>query len=377
MSAALELARELIRRPSVTPHDAGCLDVISRRLAALGFTLERFDHAGVSNLWARKGRSAPLLCFAGHTDVVPSGPEERWRHPPFAAAIENGKLYGRGAADMKGGIAAFVTALEEFLAEHPAHAGSVALLLTSDEEGPAEHGTRRVVDALVARSEQIDWCLVGEPSSGARLGDTLRHGRRGSLSATLTVEGVQGHVAYPGLADNPLHRLAPALAELVATRWDDGDDDFPATGLQVSNLNAGTGAGNVIPGHATLRFNFRHGPASPADTLVRQSEALFARHGIRGHWQWRSGGEPFVSQPGALAHALEAAIAAETGLTPAHSTGGGTSDGRFIKRIAGEVIEFGLRNDSIHQIDECVSVADLDALTAIYRRTLATLLAGN
>ncbi|NDV12603.1 succinyl-diaminopimelate desuccinylase [Crenobacter caeni] len=376
MSATLELARELIRHPSLTPHDTGCLDVISRRLATLGFTLERFDHAGVSNLWARKGSAAPLLCFAGHTDVVPTGPEERWRHPPFAAMVDDGKLYGRGAADMKGGIAAFVVALEDFLAASPKHAGSIALLLTSDEEGPAEHGTLRVVDALLARGERITWCLVGEPSSGARLGDTLRHGRRGSLSATLTVHGVQGHVAYPDLADNPVHRLAPALAELIATRWDDGDDDFPATGLQVSNLNAGTGAGNVIPGHATLRFNFRHGPASPAATLIRQSEALFARHDIHGHWQWRSGGEPFVSRPDALARALQAAIAAETGLRPAHSTGGGTSDGRFIKRIAGEVIEFGLRNDSIHQIDECVALADLDALSAIYRRTLATLLAG-
>lgn len=370
----IELARALIACPSVTPDDAGCLELIGTRLAAIGFTLERLDRDGVSNLWARRGNEAPLFAFAGHTDVVPTGPVDQWQHPPFAAVLEGGMLHGRGAADMKGGLAAMVTACEAFVAEHPDHSGSIAFLLTSDEEGPAVAGTRHVVDLLRARDEIPDWCLIGEPSSATQLGDTARIGRRGSLSVNLVVEGVQGHVAYPQLADNPIHRLAPALAELCAEQWDDGNASFPPTTFQVSNLHAGTGASNIIPGQLELHGNFRYSTAVTTAELQRRTGAILDRHGLDYRITWHHSGEPFLSTPGPLTAALRDAVSAQTGLDPELSTAGGTSDGRFIAPLGTEVIEFGPSNATIHQVDECVSVDDLVSLHAIYRQLLGQLL---
>lgn len=371
----LALARELISRPSVTPEDGGCLELIAQRLAPLGFVFERIDTGGVCNLWARRGTAAPVLCFAGHTDVVPTGPLEQWASPPFQPTIRDGMLYGRGAADMKSSLAAFVTAIERFVAEHPDHAGSIALLLTSDEEGIATHGTVKVVEALAARGERLDYCVVGEPTSVATLGDTIKNGRRGSLSGTLRVIGQQGHVAYPQLARNPIHAFAPALAELAATHWDDGNEFFPPTTFQVSNIHAGTGANNVIPGECEVLFNFRFASVSTADALKARTHAVLDRHGLEYRLDWHLSGKPFITGRGRLVAALSAAIRDTLGVETALSTTGGTSDGRFIADICREVVEFGPVNASIHKVNECVAVAALAPLSEVYERTLRGLLA--
>ncbi|MDR1424520.1 MAG: succinyl-diaminopimelate desuccinylase [Azoarcus sp.] len=373
---ALALAIELIARPSLTPDDAGCLGVLSERLAACGFRLERFDRGGVKNLWARRGATAPLVCLAGHIDVVPSGPAEQWTSPPFTPTVRNGHLYGRGAADMKTSLSAFITAIEAFLAAHPDHSGSLAVLLTSDEEGEAVDGTVRVVEALQARGERLDACIVGEPTSETCLGDTIKNGRRGSLNATLTVRGQQGHVAYPQRARNPIHLLAPALAELVATEWDAGNEFFPPTSCQVSNIHAGTGANNVIPGECTALFNFRFAPVSSPERLKERSEAIFRRHQLDYVIRWQISGQPFLTGRGPLVAALTAAIRAETGVEAQLSSSGGTSDGRFIANICAETVEFGPLNASIHKIDENIAIRDIAPLTGIYRRVLERLLTG-
>jgi succinyl-diaminopimelate desuccinylase len=371
---ALTLALDLLARPSVTPDDAGCLDVIAARLAPLGFVLERFDANGVSNLWARRGTLAPVVCFAGHVDVVPSGPPELWHSPPFTPTIRDGFLYARGAADMKTSLAAFVTAIEAFIATHPNHPGSIALLLTSDEEGAATDGTVKVVEALAARGERLDYCIVGEPTSSVSLGDTLKNGRRGSLSANLQVHGQQGHIAYPQLASNPIHSLAPALAELVATHWDDGNEFFPPTSFQVSNIHAGTGANNVIPGKCEVLFNFRFAPTSNPCELMARTESILARHNLHYNIDWQLSGKPFLTGRGTLVEALSAAIHSTTGITPALSTSGGTSDGRFIADICFEVVEFGPVAATIHKVDECIALAAIAPLTDIYQHTLSQLL---
>lgn len=373
MSATLELAKDLIARPSVTPEDGGCQDVIAERLGRLGFTIERMDAGGVKNLWAWRGTKAPLFVFAGHTDVVPTGPESAWRFPPFQPTEHDGFLYGRGAADMKGALAAMVVAVEGFLAEHDSFEGSLALLVTSDEEGPAEHGTRHVMHELAARGEKIDWCVVGEPSSRERIGDLVRVGRRGSLNGALTVRGVQGHVAYPELADNPIHRALTVLDELVRTHWDDGFESFPPTSFQVSNIAAGTGADNVIPGELNARFNFRYCPSQDAPGLREKVESLLDHHGLDWHIDWRESGRPFLTPAGPLLEAVDSAINSVTGRKPEHSTGGGTSDGRFIAPGGAAVVEVGVCNASIHQVNERVKMDDLDALARIYREILAHL----
>ncbi len=370
----LALASELIARPSVTPEDAGCLELIGARLAPLGFELERIDSKGVSNLWARRGRSAPVLCFAGHTDVVPTGPLEAWNSQPFIPALRDGFLYGRGAADMKTSLAAFVTAIEAFVAAHPDHPGSIAVLLTSDEEGPATDGTVKVVETLAARGERLDWCVVGEPTSVNTLGDMIKNGRRGSLSGTLRVRGIQGHVAYPQLARNPIHELAPALAELAATRWDEGNEFFPPTTWQVSNIRGGTGATNIIPGECEVLFNFRFSSASTADELKARTHAVLDRHGLDYQLDWQLSGKPFITGRGRLVAAVSAAIRSTTGVDTELSTTGGTSDGRFIADICAEVVECGPVNASIHKVNECVAVDAIEALAEIYRRTLENLL---
>ncbi len=374
MNPTLELARQLISRSSVTPADGGCQAMLAQRLAACGFRAETIASNGVTNAWMRRGTASPLVAFAGHTDVVPTGPVEQWSSEPFAATERDGWLYGRGASDMKSSIAAFVVAAEEFVRAHPQHPGSIALLLTSDEEGPATDGTTRVVEALRARGEPIDYCVVGEPTSVDRLGDTIKNGRRGSLTGRLTVKGLQGHVAYPHLARNPVHSVAPALAELAAERWDDGDEFFPPTTFQVSNIHAGTGAGNVIPGTCVIDFNFRFAPASTAASLRSRVEAVLDRHGVERTLEWTLGASPFITQRGALSEALGAAIADVTGVQTTLSTTGGTSDGRFISTFCNQVIEFGPPNATIHQIDERIAVADLAPLKDIYRGTLERLL---
>ena len=371
----LALVTELIRRPSVTPEDAGCLDLIGARLAPLGFTLERIDLAGTSNLWARRGTARPVLCFAGHTDVVPPGPPERWTTPPFEPSFRDGHLYGRGAADMKTSLAAFVTAIEDFVASHPDHEGSIALLLTSDEEGAATHGTVKVVEALAARDERLDYCIVGEPTSVETLGDMIKNGRRGSLSGTLRVKGQQGHVAYPQLARNPIHMLAPALAELAATEWDQGNEFFPPTTFQVSNIHAGTGANNVIPGECEVLFNFRFASVTTADALKERTHAVLDRHGVEYDLDWHLSGNPFITGRGKLVAALSDAISAARGVEPELSTTGGTSDGRFIAAICKEVVEFGPVNATIHKVDERVAVDAIEPLSRIYHDTLVRLLA--
>lgn len=383
MTPTLALAQDLISRRSVTPHDGGCQASIARRLAALGFACEPVESGPpefrVSNLWALRpgasGRRAPVLVFAGHTDVVPPGPSDRWQSDPFAPVLRDGRLYGRGAADMKTSLAAMVVAVEEFLSAHPEPAGSIAFLLTSDEEGPAVDGTVKVCDLLAARGQRLDWCIVGEPTSTAELGDVIKNGRRGSLSGRLTVRGVQGHIAYPHLAKNPIHLAAPALAELAATTWDEGNDFFPPTAWQMSNIHAGTGATNVIPGELVVDFNFRFSTESTPDQLKARVHAVLDRHALDYVLDWTLGGEPFLTAPGALSDALQAAIRAETGRDAALSTSGGTSDGRFIARICPQVIEFGPVNASIHQIDEWVDLAAIEPLKNIYRRTLEALVA--
>jgi len=373
-SPTLALARQLIACASITPDDAGCLELLGEHLMPLGFRLERLDSNGVSNLWARRGDAAPLTCFAGHTDVVPSGPAEQWRSPPFEPTIRDGYLYGRGAADMKTSLAAFITAIERFVASHPDHPGSIALLLTSDEEGAATHGTVRVVEALAKRGECPDYCIVGEPTSVATLGDMLKNGRRGSLSGTLTVNGQQGHVAYPHLARNPVHQALPALAELAATEWDRGNEYFPPTTFQISNIHAGTGANNVIPGHCEVLFNFRFASVSNADELKRRTHAILDRHRLDYALDWQLSGNPYLTGAGALVDALSAAIRDTVALAPELSTSGGTSDGRFIAAICDQVVEFGPVNATIHKIDECVALAAIEPLSQIYEKTLQRLL---
>jgi len=376
MTATLDLAIDLIRRPSVTPKDEGCQDVLIQRLEGLGFRAEKLRFGDVDNLWLRRGDSGPLFCFAGHTDVVPPGPLEKWDSPPFAPEIRDGLLYGRGAADMKGSIAAMTTAVERFVAAHPGHNGSIAFLITSDEEGPSINGTVKVVEVLEARNEKIDWCLVGEPSSTAKVGDVIKNGRRGSLSGTLTVYGRQGHVAYPHLAENPIHRLAPALAELAAQEWDQGNEFFPPTTFQVSNLNAGTGANNVIPGEAVALFNFRFSTETTEAELKQRVHDILDRHGLRYDLEWTLSGHPFLTPEGELVEAAVAAIREQTGTATELSTAGGTSDGRFIAPTGAQVLELGPLNATIHQRNEHVRVEDLDTLSAIYEGILERLLPG-
>ncbi|HSD60661.1 MAG TPA: succinyl-diaminopimelate desuccinylase, partial [Burkholderiales bacterium] len=363
-----------IARCSVTPEDGGCQDLIAERLARLGFSVERMRFGPVENLWARRGGGRPALCFAGHTDVVPSGPPEKWGSDPFTPAERGGMLYGRGASDMKSSIAAFVCALEEFLAAHPGHRGSIALLITSDEEGEAVDGTVRVVEWLKDRGERLDCCIVGEPTAVDRLGDTMKNGRRGSLAGTLRVQGVQGHIAYPHLTRNPIHLLAPALAELAGMEWDAGNEYFPPTTWQVSNIRGGTGATNVIPGEVELLFNFRFSTASTVDSLKRRVHEVLDRHGLEYELDWSLSAAPYFTPEGSLVRAVRDAVRRVAGIEPALSTTGGTSDGRFIADICPQVIELGPLNATIHKIDECIPVADLPALTAIYRETLVNLL---
>ncbi len=371
----LEKARALIERPSVTPEDAGCLDLIASWLAPLGFRIERIDAGGVSNLWARRGSGGRLICFAGHTDVVPTGPLDEWTSPPFEPTVRDDKLYGRGAADMKSSIAACVVAMERLLSKHPDTNDSLALLLTSDEEGDAIDGTARVVEALLARKEAIDFCIIGEPTCVARLGDTIKNGRRGSLSANLVIKGVQGHVAYPLQVKNPVHLAAPALAELAATTWDAGNDNFPPTSFQISNAHAGTGAGNVVPGRFEIMFNFRFSTASSVEQLQSRVHALLDRHRLEYDIRWTLGAKPLLTQRGDLCAALTDAIATEVGVTTGLSTTGGTSDGRFITDICPQLVEFGPVNASIHKVDECIAVADLEPLARIYEHTFERLIA--
>ena len=375
MSKTLDLTCELISRPSVTPADSGCQEVMARRLEAAGFRTETLQFGSVTNLWARRGASGPLLCFAGHTDVVPTGPLEEWRSDPFAPVIRDGVLYGRGAADMKSGLAAMVTATEEFVAAHAGHRGSIAFLITSDEEGPSVDGTKRVVEVLRERREKIDWCVVGEPSSDKAVGDTIKIGRRGSLSGRLTVHGVQGHVAYPQLAENPVHTLAPALAELTSRVWDAGDEFFQPTTFQISNLNAGTGAPNVIPGELKARFNLRYSPVQTVERLKTTVEDILTRHGVRYTLEWYVSGEPFYTPPGELSAAAVEAARAVTGAAPKLSTGGGTSDGRFIAPLGAQVIELGVTNATIHKVNEAVRIEEVDLLHRMYRGVLERLLA--
>ena len=374
-SPTLALACELIRRPSVTPDDAGCQTLIADRLARLGFRTEPMRFGDVDNLWARHGGGAPLLLLLGHTDVVPTGPLEDWNSPPFEPVIRDGYLYGRGAADMKGGVAAMVTAVERFVERRPEHGGSLALLLTSDEEGPAVDGVRRVTDVLVERGERIDWCLVGEPSSTDRLGDVVKNGRRGSLSGRIVVRGIQGHVAYPHLARNPVHDLARLLSKLADTVWDEGSGSFPPTSFQVSNVTAGTGADNVIPGQAEAAFNFRYSTRHDRDSLVAAVESAAEALDVDCRIDWRHSGGPFLTEPGRLIEAVGDAVESVAGYRPALSTAGGTSDGRFIAPTGAEVVELGPVNASIHRIDERVLAADLDRLSEMYERVIDRLLA--
>ncbi len=369
-----DLTVELLKRRSLTPDDAGCHDLIAARLDRLGFHIERHRHNGVDNLWARRGQVPPLVCFAGHTDVVPTGPLDAWESDPFTPTLRDGKLYARGAADMKTSDAAFVVAIERFVAEHPGHRGSIALLLTSDEEGPATDGTVKVVEALRARGEFLDYCIVGEPTSAAEFGDTIKNGRRGSLSGRLTVRGVQGHIAYPHLAKNPIHLVAPAIAELADTMWDEGNAYFPPTTWQISNIHGGTGASNVIPGTVEILFNFRYSTASTADGLKDAVNEILDSHGLDYEIEWTLSGKPFLTPRGTLCDTLADAIRDVTGVTPELSTTGGTSDGRFIADICPQVVEFGPLNASIHKLNEHVAVEDIERLSAVYQKTLEKLL---
>jgi succinyl-diaminopimelate desuccinylase len=373
-SPTLALACELIRRRSITPKDDGCQPLLAARLEALGFVIEPMRFGEVDNLWARRGDQGPVFCFAGHTDVVPPGPIEAWSSDPFEPTLRNGLLYGRGTCDMKGSLAAMITATERFVAAHPDHRGSIAFLITSDEEGPARDGTRRVVEALSARDEQIDYALVGEPSSQTRLGDIIKNGRRGSLSGVLRVRGKQGHVAYPQLADNPIHRAAPAIAALCAETWDAGNAHFPPTSFQISNIHAGTGADNVIPGELELAFNLRFSTEQTPEALQQRITAILDRHGLDDRVDWRVSGYPFLTPAGALVDATQTAIETVTGHPSELSTIGGTSDGRFIAPTGAQVVELGPINATIHKVDECVGVDELDQLSAVYEQTLRRLL---
>jgi succinyl-diaminopimelate desuccinylase len=374
MSATIELTQDLVSRASVTPIDAGCQELMAARLARAGFRIEKLRYGNVDNLWAVKGAVGPVLCFAGHTDVVPTGPLEEWRSDPFKPLVRDGLLYGRGAADMKSGLAAMVTATEAFVAERPGHPGSIAFLITSDEEGPSMDGTKRVVEELTARGQRVDWCVVGEPSSEKVTGDMIKIGRRGSLSGRLTVHGIQGHIAYPQFAENPVHTLAPALAELTRHVWDQGNEYFQPTSFQISNLNAGTGAPNVIPGELKARFNLRYSPVQTLDGLKRTVEGILQRHKVRFTLEWYLSGEPFYTPPGPLSDAVGAAVQAVTGRSPELSTSGGTSDGRFIAPMGAQVVELGVPNPTIHKVNECVRLEDVDALHSIYLEVLRRLL---
>ncbi len=375
MSNTVELTQDLMARRSVTPADEGCQEVMIGRLEAIGFQVERLRYGSVENFWARHGGGGPVFCFAGHTDVVPTGPLEEWRSDPFVPSIRDGLLYGRGAADMKSGLAAMVTAAEEFIGAHPRHKGSIAFLITSDEEGPSVDGTKRVVETLAGRNERIDWCIVGEPSSEQTIGDTIKVGRRGSFSGRLTVHGVQGHVAYPQLAENPVHTLAPALAELTSRVWDQGTEHFQPTSFQVSNLNAGTGAPNVIPGELKARFNLRYSPVQTQEGLKDIVEGILRKHGVRFTIEWYVSGEPFYTPPGVLSDAVGTAVEGVIGSRPKLSTGGGTSDGRFIAPLGAQVVELGVVNTTIHKVNECVRVEEIDALHRMYCNVLRNLMA--
>jgi len=372
---AVALMCELIRRPSVTPDDAGCQQVLASRLEAIGFTCETLVFGEVTNLWARRGDSGPVMCFAGHTDVVPPGDLDDWSTDPFLPVEKDGCIFGRGSADMKSGLAAMLVAVEEFIAANPEHTGSIALLITSDEEGRAREGTLKVMETLTARGEQIDWCVIGEPSSEQRLGDIVRVGRRGSLSGMLSVRGIQGHVAYPHLADNPIRRFAPVLAEIHDIEWDQGNEYFPPTSFQVVNVQAGIGAPNVTPAELSARFNFRYSTVWDHEGLQERVQAIFDDHDIDYELNWHLSGEPFLTKPGKLIDAVSAAVEESTGTAPELSTGGGTSDGRFIAPAGVDVVELGPVNASIHKIDEHVNVRDVVTLTGMYRRVLELLLA--
>ncbi|MDX1391329.1 MAG: succinyl-diaminopimelate desuccinylase [Rheinheimera sp.] len=369
-SAVLALTRELIARPSVTPEDAGCQQLMAQRLDAIGFTIEVMHFDDTLNMWARRGSGKPVFCFAGHTDVVPSGPAEQWHTPPFEPTVIGDTLYGRGAADMKGSLAAMVVATERFLKRYPAPHFDIAYLITSDEEGPFINGTKRVIETLEARQEKIRWCIVGEPSSSQKVGDVVKNGRRGSLTGQLVVKGIQGHVAYPHLADNPVHKAAAALAELAATHWDEGNAYFPATSFQIANIHAGTGASNVIPGQLNVMFNFRYSTESTAEQLQQRVIALLDKHGLNYQLDWTLNGLPFLTDSGSLVEATVNAIYHVQGFSPRLETSGGTSDGRFIAPTGAQVVELGPCNATIHKINECVSVTDLEQLAKMYEAIL-------
>ena len=370
----VELAQQLIARRSITPDDAGCIDVLIGLLRPLGFECEKISASGVDNLWARRGTARPLVCFAGHTDVVPTGPVEQWHSDPFTPTIKDGVLFGRGASDMKSSVAAFVAAIDAFVTAHPGHPGSIAVLFTSDEEGPAVDGTVRVVEALRERGEKMDYCIVGEPTAVSRLGDMIKNGRRGSLSGMLTVKGVQGHVAYPHLAKNPVHDVAAAIAELAQTEWDTGNEYFPPTTWQISNITAGTGANNVIPGTAHVKFNFRFSTASTLESLQTRVHGILDKHKVPYDLEWRYDGRPFLTKKGDLVDAIARAIKTVTGIDTELSTTGGTSDGRFIADICSQVVECGPTNATIHKINECIKVEEIEQLPQIYFHTLQNLL---
>ncbi|MBJ7550700.1 succinyl-diaminopimelate desuccinylase [Marinomonas ostreistagni] len=375
LTPTLELALDLISRPSVTPEDAGCQDLMIERLEKIGFKIERMPFGDVKNFYAKRGSDGPNLCFAGHTDVVPTGPESEWKVSPFKPEIIDGVLFGRGAADMKGSLAAMVTAVENFVAEHPNHNGQISFLITSDEEGPFVDGTTRVVDALMAREEKVDWCIVGEPSSTKTLGDIIKNGRRGSFSGDLTIYGKQGHVAYPHLAVNPIHLASPALAEFASTKWDDGNDFFPPTSFQVSNIHAGTGATNVVPGKLNAQFNFRFSSELTFDDLKGKVTDILDKHELKYDVEWTYNGLPFLTKPGELVDAIVDAVQNTVDITPELSTSGGTSDGRFIAKMGTQVVELGPINATIHQINECVDAESLNQLSLIYQRILTNLMA--
>ncbi len=372
--ATIDLLKELVQRPSVTPEDSGCQDLLAERLEGVGFSIEHMPCGEVKNLWARYGSEAPLVVLAGHTDVVPTGDESDWKVNPFSAEIIDNKMYGRGTSDMKGGVAAMVTAAERLLSNHTNIKGSIAFLITSDEEGPAIDGTRHVVETLRSRGEKIDQCIVGEPSSSEQLGDVIRHGRRGSLGCRLVVRGIQGHVAYPHLARNPVHEAAPFLTELVSIVWDEGNDYFPPTTLQISNIHGGTGATNVVPGTLTIDFNLRYCPDTTPDHIRSTIEQLAHSHELEADFTWVDSANPFITKPGPLTAAVERAVTQVTGVTATLNTAGGTSDGRFIATLAEEVIEFGTTNATIHQVNECVDLDELTTASIIYERVLTDLL---
>ncbi len=373
-SPVLALAKDLISRPSVTPEDAGCQQMMADFLARLGFQIEPMIFHDTTNLWARRGTEGPLFCFAGHTDVVPSGPVEKWDTPPFTPTLRDGMLHGRGAADMKGSLAAMLVAVERFIAANPDHKGSIAFLITSDEEGPFINGTPKVIETLEARNEKITWCLVGEPSSTHRVGDMVKNGRRGSITGDLTVKGIQGHVAYPHLGRNPVHQAAPAIAELAATVWDNGNNFFPPTSFQIPNISAGTGASNVIPGELKVQFNFRFSTELTDEEIKRRTHDILDKHGLEYELVWTLSGHPFLTPAGELVEATVAAIEEVAAIKAELSTSGGTSDGRFIARTGAQVVELGPINATIHKINECVKVADLESLTHMYQRILKKLL---